>query len=90
MPNLTQDRMPRQWVAQPGYSGGHAPPCIAAQCVGHEVHKRRIYFYGTEGTLHIGWRNDGTTFYPRNKNAETINVPPELHLPDSQSIPERR
>jgi predicted dehydrogenase len=53
-----------------------------------EKHPLGIYFYGTEGTLHIGWRNDGTTFYPRNKNAETINVPPELHLPDSQNIPE--
>ena len=53
-----------------------------------EKHPLGIYFYGTEGTLHIGWRNDGTTFYPVSKNKEPINVPPQLHLPDSQNIPE--
>jgi len=53
-----------------------------------EKHPLGICFYGTEGTLHVGWRDDGTTFYPRNKNHEPINVPPELHLPDHQNIPE--
>jgi predicted dehydrogenase len=53
-----------------------------------EKHPLGIYFYGTQGTLHIGWRNDGTTFYPLGKNREPVNVPPELHEPDSQNIPE--
>jgi predicted dehydrogenase len=53
-----------------------------------EKHPLGIYFYGTAGTLHIGWRNDGTTFYPQSRGKEPINVPPELHEPDSQNIPE--
>ncbi|MBI1387273.1 MAG: gfo/Idh/MocA family oxidoreductase [bacterium] len=53
-----------------------------------EKHPLGIYFYGTEGTLHIGWVGDGTTFYPANKNREIINVPPQLHEPDQQNIPE--
>jgi len=53
-----------------------------------EKHPLGIYFYGTEGTLHIGWRNDGTTFYPAGRNKEPVNVPPQLHEPDSQNIPE--
>ncbi len=53
-----------------------------------EKHPLGIYFYGTEGTLHIGWRNDGTTFYPAGRNKEPLNVPPQLHEPDSQNIPE--
>ncbi len=53
-----------------------------------EKHPLGIYFYGTEGTLHIGWRGDGTTFYPAGRGKEPINVPPELHLPDDQNIPE--
>jgi len=53
-----------------------------------EKHPLGIYFYGTEGTLHIGWRNDGTTFYPTGRNKEPLNVPPQLHEPDSQNIPE--
>jgi predicted dehydrogenase len=53
-----------------------------------EKHPLGIYFYGTEGTMHIGWRNDGATFYPRYGNKEPINVPPQLHKPDDQNIPE--
>jgi len=53
-----------------------------------EKHPLGIYFYGTAGTLHIGWRNDGTTFYPVGRNKEPVNVPPQLHEPDSQNIPE--
>jgi predicted dehydrogenase len=53
-----------------------------------EKHPLGIYFYGTEGTLHIGWRNDGTTFYPVAKHKEAINIPPQLHQPDAQNIPE--
>jgi predicted dehydrogenase len=53
-----------------------------------EKHPVGIYFYGTEGTMHIGWRNDGATFYPRASSREPVNVLPELHKPDDQNIPE--
>lgn len=53
-----------------------------------EKHPLGIYFYGTEGILHIGWRGDGTTVYPRGRNQEIINIPPTLHEPDQQNIPE--
>ena len=51
-----------------------------------EKHPVGVYFYGAGGTLHIGWR-DGTTFYPAS-GKEAENVPPQLHLPDLQNIPE--
>ena len=53
-----------------------------------EKHNLGIYFYGTEGTMHIGWVGDGATVYPSNKNKDIINVPPQLHEPDQQNIPE--
>lgn len=46
-----------------------------------------VYFYGTEGTLHLGWR-DGWTFYPANRKRETIHVDPQLNKPDDQNIRE--
>jgi len=52
-----------------------------------EKHNIGCYFYGTEGTLHIGWL-DGMTFYPRNQNQPTVHVDPQLHEPDQQNIPE--
>lgn len=52
-----------------------------------EKHNVGVYFYGTEGTLHIGWR-DGLNFYPANASREPIHVEPQLHLPDHQNIPE--
>lgn len=45
------------------------------------------YFYGTEGTFHMGWQ-DGWTFYPVNKNKEVIHEAPKLHKPDDQNIKE--
>jgi len=49
------------------------------------------YFYGTEGTVHLGWR-DGWTFYPtvfRDKKArEKIHMDPEVNEPDFQNIKE--
>jgi predicted dehydrogenase len=45
------------------------------------------YFYGTEGTLHIAWK-EGTTFYPANRNAEVVRIAPQLHEPDQQNIRE--
>ncbi|HVR35811.1 MAG TPA: Gfo/Idh/MocA family oxidoreductase [Methylomirabilota bacterium] len=45
------------------------------------------YFYGTRGTLHIGWQ-DGWRFYPSNSNQPVVHEPPKLHQPDSQNIKE--
>lgn len=53
----------------------------------NEGHNLGCYFYGTEGTFHLGWL-DGWTFYPRNKNETKIHVDPQLHNPDSQNIKE--
>ena len=43
------------------------------------------YFYGTEGTFHMGWQK-GWTFYPANKNKEIIHQEPQLNKPDDQNI----
>ena len=45
------------------------------------------YFYGTKGTLHLGWI-DGWTFYPSNKNDSVIHVDSQLNEPDQQNIKE--
>ena len=45
------------------------------------------YFYGTEGTFHMGWL-DGWTFYPRDNKKEIIQQEPSLHQPDHQNIKE--
>ena len=52
-----------------------------------EDHNVGCYFYGTRGTLHLGWR-DGWTFYPKNKKKQVINTPPVLNQPDEQNIME--
>ena len=52
-----------------------------------EKHNIGCYFYGTEGTFHMGWL-DGWTFYPANSNKPTIHEDPVLHDPDQQNIPE--
>jgi predicted dehydrogenase len=52
-----------------------------------EKHGLGCYFYGTEGTMHLGWR-DGWTFYPRYQGREPVHVEPQLHMPDQQNIPE--
>jgi predicted dehydrogenase len=43
------------------------------------------YFYGTEGTLHQGWR-DGWRFYPSNMGGNVLHTPAQLHKPDDQNI----
>lgn len=53
----------------------------------NESHNVGCYFYGTEGTLHLGWR-DGWTFYPKRKSESKVEVPPQLHDPDQQNIKE--
>jgi predicted dehydrogenase len=52
-----------------------------------EKHNIGCYFYGTKGTLHIGWR-DGLNFYPVGKGQEPMHMDPQLHKPDDQNIPE--
>jgi predicted dehydrogenase len=52
-----------------------------------EKHNLGCYFYGTAGTLHVGWL-DGLNFYPVGKNQEPTHVDPQLHKPDDQNIPE--
>ena len=43
------------------------------------------YFYGTKGTLHIGWR-DGWTFYPANPKQATVHEDAQLQQPDGHNI----
>lgn len=45
------------------------------------------YFYGTEGTLHLGFQ-DGWTFYPSKKSGQKIHVKSQLNQPDDQNIRE--
>jgi predicted dehydrogenase len=52
-----------------------------------EHHLIGAYFYGTEGTFHMGWR-DGWTFYPAKKGEKVIHVEPQLNDPDGQNIKE--
>ena len=62
------------------FAGNTAEKTHPGQAVG-------CYFYGTNGTLHIGWL-DGTTFYPVDSKKAAVNVPAELHDPDQQNIRE--
>jgi len=62
------------------FAGNTAEKTHPQQAVG-------CYFYGTNGTLHIGWL-DGTTFYPVNAKKAPINIPAQLHEPDAQNIRE--
>jgi predicted dehydrogenase len=43
------------------------------------------YFYGTEGTFHMGWQK-GWTFYPTDKNKPVLHEDPKLNKPDDQNI----
>jgi predicted dehydrogenase len=52
-----------------------------------EQHLIGAYFYGTNGTFHMGWR-DGWTFYPAKKADSIIHVEPKLNDPDGQNIKE--
>lgn len=45
------------------------------------------YFYGTEGTLHLGWRS-GWTFYPTDSRKPEMREEARLHAPDHQNIRE--
>ncbi|MDQ4139367.1 MAG: gfo/Idh/MocA family oxidoreductase, partial [Bacteroidota bacterium] len=43
------------------------------------------YFYGTEGTFHMGWQK-GWTFYPADSKKQVIHQDPQLNQPDDQNI----
>jgi predicted dehydrogenase len=59
------------------------------QYAGNEAEKHSIgaYFYGTEGTFHMGWQ-DGWTFYPSKRGEPVIHEKPQLNKPDDQNIKE--
>lgn len=59
------------------------------QYAGNDAEKHSIgcYFYGTEGTFHLGWM-DGWTFYPSRPGGEIVHQEPRLHQPDDQNIRE--
>lgn len=50
-----------------------------------EKHNIGCYFYGTEGTFHLGWL-DGWTFYPSDKNQPILHEDAKLEQPDDQNI----
>ncbi len=52
-----------------------------------EKHNIGVYFYGTNGTFHMGWL-DGWTFYPIGRGQPPIHQEPQLHKPDDQNIKE--
>lgn len=62
------------------YAGNGAEKTDPNQAVG-------CYFYGTEGTFHMGWL-DGWTFYPSDTKKANIHVDAQLHSPDEQNIRE--
>ncbi len=62
------------------FGGNNAEKTHPNQAVG-------VYFYGTEGTFHMGWL-DGWTFYPADSKKPVISEKPKLHEPDNQNIKE--
>ncbi|MDR2704162.1 MAG: Gfo/Idh/MocA family oxidoreductase [Planctomycetaceae bacterium] len=51
-----------------------------------EKHNIGIYFYGTNGVLHLGWQ-DGWSYYPNGTNKEPAeHGEPKLDKPDDQNI----
>ncbi|HWE36267.1 MAG TPA: Gfo/Idh/MocA family oxidoreductase [Isosphaeraceae bacterium] len=62
------------------YAGNRAEKTHPDQAVG-------CYFYGTEGTFHMGWL-DGWTFYPADHRKPIVHEDAQLHEPDDQNIRE--
>lgn len=62
------------------YAGNNAEKTLPQQAVG-------CYFYGTEGTFHMGWL-DGWTFYPADSKKQIIHEDARLNKPDDQNIRE--
>jgi predicted dehydrogenase len=50
-----------------------------------EKHPIGSYYYGTKGTLHIGWR-DGWTFYPVHDKDNIIHEDSQLQEPDGHNL----
>ncbi len=50
-----------------------------------DKHRIGAYFYGTQGTLHIGWR-DGWTFYPSRQSQKVIHEESQLQEPDGHNL----
>jgi predicted dehydrogenase len=50
-----------------------------------EKHGVGAYFYGTNGVLHIGWR-DGWTFYPTKRGEKPLHEEPQLQEPDGHNL----
>jgi predicted dehydrogenase len=50
-----------------------------------EKHSIGAYFYGTKGTLHVGWR-DGWTFYPSDGKQPGRHEDAQLQEPDGHNI----
>ncbi len=51
----------------------------------NEKHRIGAYFYGTNGVLHIGWR-DGWTFYPTAKGGKIEHEDSQLQEPDGHNL----
>ncbi|MFN0122057.1 MAG: Gfo/Idh/MocA family protein [Blastocatellia bacterium] len=62
------------------FAGNKAEKTHPQQAVG-------CYFYGTEGTFHMGWV-DGWTFYPNDPRREVQHMDAQLNKPDDQNIKE--
>lgn len=62
------------------FAGNNAEKTHPQQAVG-------CYFYGTNGTFHMGWW-DGWTFYPTNAKDTPIHQDAKLNMPDQQNIKE--
>ncbi|GAB4000125.1 Gfo/Idh/MocA family oxidoreductase [Spirosoma daeguense] len=60
------------------FAGNTAEKTHPQQAVG-------VYFYGTEGTFHMGWL-DGWTFYPADSKKPIIHQDAQLDKPDDQNI----
>jgi predicted dehydrogenase len=50
-----------------------------------EKHRIGAYYYGTKGTLHVGWR-DGWTFYPTDSRAQLVHEDAQLQEPDGHNL----
>ncbi len=62
------------------FAGNNAEKTHPQQAVG-------CYFYGTEGTFHMGWL-DGWTFYPSDPKKPPVHQDATLGEPDQQNIKE--
>ena len=50
-----------------------------------EKHRIGAYYYGTKGTLHVGWR-DGWTFYPNDSKTPPTHQDSQLQEPDGHNL----